>query len=222
MWARSLFKRKSSSFKKYGKRKKNKLVSRNNDDDDDDDDVIIGELGECVSSYNHIFFYCDVNRSNVQKLQLQLLHITNRIQRNFPVANLSNFNIFIHINSDGGDLHCGLLLFDIVKNSKIPITGIVEGSAASSATLLLLGCKTRHITRNSLFLIHQLSSQFWGNFEDFLDENKNMNQEMDMIKNIYRSCSKLKEKKISKILKRDIWWDSDKCLKYGFVDKILG
>ena len=49
---------------------------------------------------------------------------------------------------------------------------------------------------------------------------ENNNKLMAAIKNIYLSKTKIPEKILKDILKRDIYFDSKECLKYGLVDKI--
>jgi ATP-dependent Clp protease protease subunit len=160
-----------------------------------------------------------VNQKSLQKLHIQIQKITAKYRERF--ADLTNLDIFLHINSNGGSLHCGLAMYDIVKNSEIPITGIIEGTAASAATLLFLGCAYKQMTKNSLFLIHQLSSGFWGTHDEFTTEKKNMDQEMKMLTDIYVFHGNKSEKKIRKFLKKDVWWTSSQCLKYEFIDEIL-
>ena len=57
--------------------------------------------------------------------------------------------------------------------------------------------------------------------EEFKDEMKNMKQTMKLIMKIYKKYGKIPEKKLSELLKKDIWWKSSKCLKFGLVDKVI-
>lgn len=186
---------------------------------DDSDSEEIDEDCECVSFNNHIFFYCSVSQRSLQRLHIQIKKITAGYRERSE--DLSKLDIFLHINSYGGSLHCGLAMYDIVSKSEIPITGIIEGTAASAATLLFLGCAFKQMTRHSLFLIHQLSSGFWGTYDDFKTEKMNMDQEMEMLSSIYVAHGNKSKKKIDKILKKDVWWTSSQCLKFGFTDAIL-
>ena len=45
-------------------------------------------------------------------------------------------NIYLHINSFGGSLFAAFSTIDTIINSQIPIISIVEGAAASAATLI--------------------------------------------------------------------------------------
>ena len=52
------------------------------------------------------------------------------------------------------------------------------------------------------------------------DEFKNLQILMDRIKNIYKEHAKIPKKELSEILKHDLWWDSEKCMKFGLVDQL--
>ena len=70
-------------------------------------------------------------------------------------------------------------------------------------------------------LIHQLSSFFWGKYEEFKDEKQNLDKIMEMIKKVYAEYTKIPTKKLEEILKHDLWLDADQCLEYGLVDEIF-
>jgi ATP-dependent protease ClpP protease subunit len=48
-----------------------------------------------------------------------------------------------------------------------------------------------------------------------------MKKIMDQIKDIYVEHTDLSRSELNKLLKRDIDWDVDQCLKAGLVDEIL-
>ena len=43
---------------------------------------------------------------------------------------------------------------------------------------------------------------------------------MAKIKDIYKEYTEVPKKELNEILKHDLWWESDICLKYGLVDGI--
>ncbi len=44
---------------------------------------------------------------------------------------------------------------------------------------------------------------------------------MTTIKNIYRDYTRVPTKKLDEILKHDLMWDANTCLKYGMIDEIV-
>ena len=186
-------------------------VSKNNDIDD---------KGVIVQN-NRIYFYTSISSESILLLN-RLIHALNikltkaSIKYNFEPI------IYLHIQSDGGEIFPGLSGHDHIRNSKIPIYTIVDGYAASAATFLALAGKKRFITKNSSVLIHQLTvNEFWGKYEELLDECKNSQNLMKQIKDLYAEHSSLPKKKIDEIMKRELYFSSKECLRYNLVDEIL-
>ena len=54
-----------------------------------------------------------------------------------------------------------------------------------------------------------------------MDNKKNCDRLMKMIKNIYLEHTRIPKKKLDSILNTDIWLDAKQCLDYGLVDEII-
>ena len=122
----------------------------------------------------------------------------------------------------GGDLFSGFAAVDTIETIKTPIHTYVQGSVASAATLMSICGKKRFMYKNSLMLIHQISSSMlYGKYHEFLDEVENQNLLMEKVKDIYKKKTKLKEKQLNEMLQHDLWLTADQCLEFGLIDKIL-
>lgn len=66
----------------------------------------------------------------------------------------SSAPITLYINSGGGNVDAALAIYDILKHSKAPITGIVQQSAYSAASIILQGCAFRKALQHARILIH--------------------------------------------------------------------
>jgi ATP-dependent protease ClpP protease subunit len=130
--------------------------------------------------------------------------------------------LYLHIYSPGGDVYAGLSLHDfIIEFSKtIKVYTVVEGLAASAATIISVAGSKRFISPTSYMLIHQLSTFLGGNFEQIKDEFDNCNKIMDRIKQIYVKYTTIPKKQLADILKHDLIFDAVECKKYGLVDEI--
>jgi len=173
---------------------------------------------------NHIYFYGKVSNSNCLKLNLALRDIERKLNMVRMDLQVDNLKIYLHINSFGGSVFAALSTIDTIRNCLFPVVSIIEGAAASAATLMSVVCQERIIRKNAYMLIHQMSSGFWGKMEEIKDEIINLKKLTKKLKRIYREHTELNnstsEVKLNQILKRDLWWDSDECLKYGLVDEI--
>ena len=194
--------------------------TRKKNEEDEDDDTG-DDIASLIKSYNnHIYFYAPVNDKTALALNMTINQITNSVMKNCVDFETCP-NIYLHINSGGGEVNAALSTVDTIRNNKVPIVSIIEGSAASAATLISIVCHERHIHKHAMMLIHQISGGFWGKMEEFKDEMKNMKQTMKLIMKIYKKYGKIPEEKLYELLKKDIWWTSKKCLKMGLVDKVI-
>lgn len=171
---------------------------------------------------NTIFFYTDVTEQSALDLNQALYEVDAKLK------NSSNFlgsdfipHIKLHINSYGGSLFASLAILDTIRNLKSEVHTYVDGAAASAATIISIAGAKRYIGKNSMMLIHQLSTGAYGKFSELEDDMENNKRLMKMIKDIYKQYTKVPMKNIDEILKHDLWFDSAKCLEFGLVDKVI-
>jgi ATP-dependent Clp endopeptidase proteolytic subunit ClpP len=171
-----------------------------------------------------IYFHCEVSEDSVLELNLKVKKLAQELRHKHMDLGLDHVKpeIRIFIRSEGGDLHSGLSAMDCLASLKsVKIRTIADGVCASAATFILLGGRTRYMTPNSYVLIHQLNMDGqWGKFEDFKDQMGNLEKFMKQISKIYLEETNVPESKLKKILKRDVYMNSKRCLKWGVVDEL--
>ena len=171
-----------------------------------------------------VYFHCEVCEESVLELSLKLKKLELELLHKHLDLGLSDIRpeIRIWIRSDGGDLHSGMSAMDTISRIKrCKVRTIADGVCASAATFVLLGGRSRHMTENSYILIHQLNMDgTWGKFEDFKDQMHNLEKFMDRFREIYTRETKIPEKRLSKLLKRDLYMDAKRCLKWEIVDSV--
>jgi len=186
--------------------------------------ILDGALGKTPSTVktekNHIYFYTEVDRDSVQQL-IEALRETEiyciQLKRRL---NLKKVPIYLHINSFGGCIFSAFNAIDYIKSCTVPIYTIIEGSTASAGTLISVFGKRRYIRPNAHMLIHQLSSGCWGKMSEIEDEYKNLKGLMVRIRSIYKNNTSMPKDVLRRLLKHDLWLDSDKSIKYGLVDRL--
>tara|TARA_B110000483_G_C17990122_1_gene463176 strand:+ start:120 stop:794 length:675 start_codon:yes stop_codon:yes gene_type:complete len=184
---------------------------------------MLGLSDSVVVRDNHIYFYCTVTKKNIVRLITSLRDVSKKLQYIRSDLGAENLKIYLHINSNGGSVFAALAAIDTIISSPIPIVSIVEGGAASAATLISVVCQERKVTPNSFMLVHQLSSGFWGKMEEIKDEFINLKKLMRTLTKIYKKHTKIddsEETTLKSLLKRDLWLSSKECLKYGMVDVV--
>jgi ATP-dependent protease ClpP protease subunit len=169
---------------------------------------------------NHIYFYTEVNRESVQEFS-EFLRETEMYCLNIRrEMNIKKVPIYLHINSDGGCIFSAFNAIDYMNSCTVPIYTIIEGSAASAATIISIFGHKRYIRPNAHMLIHQLSSGCWGKMTQIEDNYVNCKGLMARIKKIYEENTNITKSELKKILKRDLWLNSDECIENGLADKL--
>lgn len=207
----------------FGRRKKNVAPDESEPETpkgSDLEDLFNGEESCSVES-NRIYFYSDIDRSSVLKLNKALRSTSVSLQNKANELDIPTPDIMLHINSNGGNVVDGLIASDYVRKCKVPIQTIIDGCSASAATFISIVGSHRKIHQNSFMLVHQLSGELWGTFANMQDEMENCQHLMKVIKELYKRYTKMPNKLLEKTLKRDILLSSKDCLKYGFVDEII-
>ena len=172
---------------------------------------------------NRIYFYSEVKRDKILQFNKEIRSLDNLITSQSYEWSCPKdaVPILVHINSYGGVVFDGFAAVDTIRSCRNPVHTIIDGCAASAATLMSITADKRYMHKHSFMLIHQLSSWMGGNYEQLKDEILNCDLLMKTIKQIYREYTKIPRNKLEQILKRDIWFDANLCLKYGLVDEIL-
>ena len=211
--------------------KNHKLIrmKRSRDDSDEESSVnllnLMSKKNKCEDNLyvidNNIYFQDDITHESISSLNREI-----RLLGNELIIMGNNFGIEtpvikLHITSYGGSVVAALSAIDCIEESKVPIHTIIDGYAASAATLISVHGSRRYIKKNASMLIHQLRSGVWGKMSEINDDYINLQKTDKLIKKIYLEKTKLKNKEINNILKHDLDWDAQECLKNGLVDEIL-
>lgn len=170
-----------------------------------------------------IYFHCEVCEVTVLELNMKIKKLENELLHKFLDLNLtSKPEIRVWIRSDGGDMHSGLSAMDCLRSlTRVKVRTIADGVCSSAATFVLMGGRTRHMTKNSYILIHQLNMDgTWGKFEDYKDQMENLEQFMGRFREIYSEYTDIPEKKLKKLLRRDLYLDSDQCLNWKIIHSL--
>lgn len=170
---------------------------------------------------NHVYFYSEVEREAIFELNMLLREAEEENILTAHKLGLSDpIPIYLHINSFGGSIFAGLDAVDYITSCKVPVYTVIEGCAASAATIMSVVGKKRFIRPNAYMLVHQLSSGFWGKMNEIEDDYVNLQELTKNIKSIYEKHTKIPKKELNEILKHDLWWRPEKCLSLGLVDEL--
>jgi ATP-dependent Clp protease, protease subunit len=131
--------------------------------------------------------------------------------------------ITFYINSPGGVVTSGMVIYDTMKMISSPVSTVCMGMAASMGSILLSGGTKgrRFIFPHGEVMIHQPSGGGQGTSADLeiMAEQIRKTKEMGA-KILANNCGQTFEK-VMKDFDRDYWMDAEESVKYGIVDGVI-
>lgn len=144
---------------------------------------------------------------------------TNDIEEQLNNANGKPLNIYI--NSYGGEVFEGFAIYNILKRYSGFKTVYVDGIAASIASVIALCGDKVIMNQASMFMIHNASGCCIGNAEDMKKVIQALEQINEVIKDVYKSKTKLDDDKLTELMDKETFITAQECLDYGFCDEIM-
>jgi ATP-dependent Clp protease protease subunit len=129
------------------------------------------------------------------------------------------------INSPGGVVTSGMVIYDTMKMLASPVSTVCMGLAASMGSILLSGGTKgrRKIFPHGEVMIHQpsIGGYIQGVSVDLEIQAKQTKRVKDIgAKILAENCGK-KVEQIMKDFDRDYWMDAKEAIEYGIVDQII-
>src|ERR1043166_935504 len=133
--------------------------------------------------------------------------------------------IKFYINSPGGVVTSGMVIYDTMRMMKSPVSTICMGLAASMGSILLSGGVKgrRYIYPHGEVMIHQpsLGGHIQGVSADLEIQAKQTQRVKEIgAKILAQNCGKTVER-IMKDFDRDYWMDAKEAVEYSIVDKVI-
>ncbi len=131
--------------------------------------------------------------------------------------------ITFYINSPGGVVTSGMVIYDTMQMISSPVSTVCMGMAASMGSILLSGGQKgkRFIFPHGEVMIHQPSGGGRGTSADLEIMAVQMQKTKEMgARLLAENCGQTFEK-VMKDFDRDYWMDAKESIQYGIVDKLL-
>lgn len=131
-------------------------------------------------------------------------------------------DIQIMINSPGGSVSDGLMIYDTIKRVHCDVSTIASGLAASMGAILLAAGTPgkRFATPNTWIMIHQPMGGVQGQATDIsraADHIQHVKKRLARI--LSQECHKTEDEMLSD-MERDHWLTGAEALDYGIIDKM--
>lgn len=136
---------------------------------------------------------------------------------------VSSEPIYLIIDSEGGDVPEGLVLYDMMKTLSCPIYTIGKKCYSMAAIILSAGEKgCRYIFPHAKTMLHLPMGMTSGDAKEMEIQGKEMQKIKHMLIDILRDNGVNKmPKTILKDIDREHWMDSQEAIDYGIADEIV-
>jgi ATP-dependent Clp protease protease subunit len=133
-------------------------------------------------------------------------------------------DIYIYINSPGGDVYAGLAIYDTMQFVKPDVSTISIGMAMSMGALLLAGGAEgkRMALPNAKVMIHQVwTGGFGGQATDIEIRARETLSLKRRIEEIIARHAKQDLDKVTKDMERDYFLSAEEAKDYGLIDRVI-
>lgn len=130
----------------------------------------------------------------------------------------------LRINSNGGSVFAAHAIHNLIKAYKGKVTCVIDGIAASAATIIAMAADKIVMPANSMMMIHDPMVCINGplNAEDMTKLISELKPIKDSIIAAYKKRCSLSVEELDTMMKESTWLTASECLKIGFCDKVTG
>lgn len=129
-------------------------------------------------------------------------------------------NVTVKLNSCGGDLYTGIAIHNALKALAGNVNIVVEGIAASAASVIMCAGDTVTVYPGSLVMIHGVSVMLydWLNISDMKQLMKGMDASERAVAEIYNVKTGIDTETLRSMMTKETWMTGQEAVDKGFAD----
>jgi len=129
-------------------------------------------------------------------------------------------NVTVKLNSCGGDLYTGIAIHNALKALTGNVNIVVEGIAASAASVIMCAGDTVTVYPGSLVMIHGVSVMLydWLNISDMKQLMKGMDASERAVAEIYNAKTGIDTESLRSMMTKETWMTGQEAVDKGFAD----
>lgn len=161
-----------------------------------------------------IFLTGEINTEMANSILSQLIYLEEEPDK--PIT--------IYINSPGGEVNAGLMIYDAIQGSKLPINMVCTGMAASMAAIILAGGQKghRYILEHSKVMIHEplLNGGVGGSATSIKNLSDSILQTREICNRILAKHTGKNIRTINNATSFDNYMSAEQAIDFGLCDTI--
>ncbi len=134
-------------------------------------------------------------------------------------------DVTVYINSPGGEVNAGLMIYDAIQGSKLKIDLVCTGMAASMDAVILCGGKkgNRYILPHSKVMTHEplIRDGLGGSATSIMHISESISETKNLLSEIMSKHTGKTVEEINKAIAFDNYMDAKTAIEFGMCDKVL-
>lgn len=128
--------------------------------------------------------------------------------------------IKLRLNSPGGNVFDGAVIHNALKEHSATVKVMVDGLAASIASVIAMAGDSIHMASNSMMMIHKAWTYAAGNADEMRKTAELLDKVDETIVNTYANRTAKGMDAIKKMMADETWMTADEAKSHGFADTI--
>lgn len=128
----------------------------------------------------------------------------------------------VHINSSGGDVFDGLAIAEGIRNHRGTVTTVVDGIAASIASVIFQAGDRRVMAPGSMLMIHDAWGACEGSSADMAAMAATLDKVSDNLAAAYARRAGGTAGGWRDAMRKESWYDADEAVAAGLADEVAG
>ena len=168
-------------------------------------------------------------------LSKRRIHLRGKIDMESACAFLDQFLLLqdesptdpidILISSQGGEIQAGLMIYDLIRTSGVPVRTYCMGTAYSMAAVLFAaGTDGRFMLPHSKLMLHEplINQGIGGNVTSFRAVSEELISVRDLLNGILSELTGKTAKEIEEASSYDHYFTAQESIDFGLADQIVG
>jgi len=130
-------------------------------------------------------------------------------------------NITVYINSYGGEVYAGALIYTALMEHDGKVTVKIPAVAASAASVIAMAGDVVLMSPTAIMMIHNPRTQAEGEAKDMLKAAQVLAEVKETIMSAYTAKTKRSREEIANLMDEETWMGVSKAKTLGFVDEAM-
>ena len=163
----------------------------------------------------NIFLHGEVNADMANNFLSEFMYLENE----------SADPITVYVNSPGGEVNSGLMIYDIIQASKVPVNMVCSGMAASMGAVIMVGGQKgrRYILPHSKMMIHEplMMGDAGGSATSIKKKAESILETKALVNGIIAKHTGKTLEEIDEATSFDNYMNAEEAIEFGLCDRIL-